>query len=102
MSKRHEGIDEFKIARAFAAVAVMVALYGISLSAVALINGAPDTVAGPKSFWAPRNTAARASQREARASGPSGTSFWAANSSSTSSSAGLRLAGDVGQAARDF
>ena len=38
MRKGPGGIDEFKIARAFGAVAVMVALYGVTLSATALVE----------------------------------------------------------------
>jgi hypothetical protein len=100
MSKRRKEIDEFKIARAFAAVAVMVALYGISLSAVALINDAPDTVAGPKSFWAPRSAATVAPRREARADRPGGISFWTETPAPASSGAELRLAGEVRQSVR--
>jgi hypothetical protein len=102
MSKRRKGVDEFKIARAFAAVAAMAALYGISLSAVALINAAPDTVAGPRSFWAPRSGATAAPRREAHEDRPGGISFWAERPAPAASNAGLRLAGEVRQSARAF
>jgi hypothetical protein len=103
MFKRRKGIDEFKIARAFAVVAVMVALYGISVSATALIGDAPDTGARPGSFWAPRSAASVApQQREARDDRPGGTSFWVESPSPASSSVALRLAGEVRQSAREF
>jgi hypothetical protein len=102
MSERRKGIDEFKIARAFAAVAVAVALYGISLSAVALIGDAPDTGARPGSFWTPRNVPAVIPQRDARDNRRSGTSFWAEKPSSTSPHSAVRLAGDLERAATGF
>jgi hypothetical protein len=99
MSKRRKGIDEFKIARAFAAVAVMVALYGISVSATALIGDTPDTGARLGSFWAPKSAATITPQRQVREDRPSGTSFWESSPSSTSPRDGLLLAGGLGQSA---
>jgi hypothetical protein len=95
MPKRRKGIDEFKIARAFAAIAVMVALYGISLSATALIGDAPDAAVHPGSFWAPRHAASVAPQRQVRDDRPSGTSFWAESPSSTAPHGAIRLAGEL-------
>ena len=56
-------IDEFSIARAFAAVGVAAALYGISLSAGALISQPPD--AGKEDVkWFLRHSAAPESVHE--------------------------------------
>lgn len=101
MRKGFNGIDESSIARAFGAIALLVALYGVALSATALVEE-PATAGAesPKwferagtvierapqstialvqgaSFWAPAASEVGASPSRVRKPTPSGTSFWA-------------------------
>jgi len=59
MRKSRGGIDEFKIARAFGVIAVTVALYGVTLSAAALVEQPAAERAEPLKWYAGCTTAGR-------------------------------------------
>jgi len=68
-------IDEFKIARVFGAIAVLVALYGVALSAAALVEQPVATVEhSPK--WYERAEPAIQPKPESTTVGGRGISFW--------------------------
>ena len=99
MRKGPGGLDEFKIARAFGVIAVMVALYGVTLSAVALVeqpaaeraeplkwyerigpalqSAPPSEAVRGVSFWSSAKPKARALPSNAREPRTRIASFWA-------------------------
>ncbi len=75
MRIRLKGIDEFGIARGFGVVAMSAALYGVSLSAAALIEPT-EAIAQEKSFWTARSAETTAPQARASDAKSRGASFW--------------------------
>lgn len=121
MPTGRKGIDEFSIARAFAAVGVAAALYGISLSAGALISQPPD--AGKEDVkWFLRHSAAPESVHEVPKASTRPGSFWTESSAAIAAphkvtprgisfwdqgnqvpqSGSLRMAGDLERSAGAF
>jgi len=69
-------IDEFKVARAFGAVAAIIALYGVALSAAVLVE--QPAAAGEQSRkWYQRVEPALRKVPESNVAGGRGHSFWA-------------------------
>jgi hypothetical protein len=75
MRIRVKGIDEFSIARAFGAVALAVTLYGISLSAAALMESPVEVAEGRAKWFTPVVPANETRPGPANAA-PRGKSFW--------------------------
>ena len=119
MRNSSRGFQESTITRVFGAVGLMVALYGVALSATVLsekpanpgeesvkwfVRTASATQAEPvwkravargASFWAPATPDAGASSTPARGTAPTGLSFWTSREADAPAS-GLRVASGPG------
>lgn len=75
MGDRIKGTEGFGIMRAFGAVAILVGLYGFSLSAAALIDNPQEPSAKRPEWYAPAAAAAEQRPESTMAPRP-GASFW--------------------------